>query len=115
MGAALHSPLGQRSIDSRPASTCCTLGRGDVVAAVGVRPATRVRCEVPGPRVRLDSPEVTEGLQKTADRLLPLQSGPAGASERKERQRRGQGGETSTEWADEGSRRGCAERQTLGF
>ena len=43
-----HSDV--RSIDSRPASTCCRLGRGDVEGDVSVRPVTRVRSEIPGPR-----------------------------------------------------------------
>lgn len=102
----VHSDV--RSIDSRPASTCCTLGRGGVEADVSVRPVTRVRREIPGPRFGDDSPEL----------CVPR----AMAPKNRRQARRGtrqcqraarttcccceQGVETSTEWADEGSRRG---------
>lgn len=64
---------------------------------------------VPGPRFGVASPEVTEGLQKTADRLLPRANSarvPGGANERENNSAANRASRQGTEWADEGSRRG---------
>lgn len=117
MGAALHCPLGQRSIDSRPASTCCTLRRGDVDAAVSVR----VR---PGTRVRRDGlRSQSRGRFAGRDKRAPENRRQAAPSRKQrpavpaERENDGAANRASTQ-ARNGLTKdhaGVAERQTLGF